>query len=160
MPRYELSFTWATLEQRGNQGRLLGPVMRLALALHGNVTYDASTASTTLGAQSLTAGPCYAPIHDVRGFALLTCLELTAGMIGASSIDHETKAKHMETFAFGSVGGALEAEYNLGRHFHVALRAGASALVAPIAVDASDGRELFRSSRYTAYATLGLGGHF
>lgn len=160
MPRYELSFTWATLEQRGNQARMLGPVMRLALALHGDVTYDSSSASTTFGAQSLTAGPCYAPIHDVRGFALLTCLELTAGMIGASSIDRETEEKHMETFAFGSVGGALEAEYNLGRHFHVALRAGANALVAPVVVEASGGRELFRSSRYTAYATLGLGGHF
>jgi hypothetical protein len=160
MPRYELSFTWAALEQRGNQGRLLGPVMRLALSLHGDVTYDTSSASTSLGAQSLTAGPCYAPIHDARGFALLTCLELTAGMIGASSVDRETKQKHMETFAFGSVGGALEAEYNLGRHFHLALRAGASALIAPIVVEASDGHELFRSSRYTAYATVGLGGHF
>ena len=91
---------------------------------------------------------------------MLTCLELTAGMIGSSSIDRETNAKHVETFGFGSVGAALEAEYNLGRHFHVALRAGANALVAPIVVDGADRRELFRSSRYTAYATLGLGGHF
>jgi len=160
MPRYELSLTWATLARQANQGRLLGPVMRFALGLHGNVTYDAGGASTTLGAQSLTAGPCYAPLYDERGFALLTCLELTAGLIGTSSVDRETNQKHTKTLGFGSVGGALEAEYNLGRHFHLALRSGANALVAPIVVEAADGRELFRSSRFTAYATLGLGGHF
>jgi hypothetical protein len=160
MPKYELALTWAALARQANHGRLLGPLLRVALGLHGDVTYDMGGASTTLGAQSLTAGPCYAPLYDEQGFALLTCLELSAGMIGTSTVDRQTNAKHTQTFGFGSVGGALEAEYNLGRHFHLALRAGASALVAPLVVDASDGTELFRSSRYTAYATLGLGGHF
>lgn len=160
MPKYEVAVTWATLAREANRGRLLGPVMRVALGLHGNVTYDSGGARTALGAQSLTAGPCYAPLYDERGFALLGCLELTAGMIGTSSVDSETHQKRSKTLGFGSVGGALEAEYNLGRHFHLALRGGANALVAPIVVEAADGRELFRSSRFTAHATLGLGGHF
>jgi len=160
MPRYELSVTWASLAREANRGRIVGPVMRLGLNLYGGVTHEMNGISTKLGAQALTVGPCYAPLYDDRGLVLMTCLDLTAGLMGAASTDRETGATHSDSFGFGSIGAGLEAAYNIGRHFHVAFRAGAHALVAPIAVKGADGSELFRSSRYNGFATIGAGGHF
>jgi hypothetical protein len=160
MPRYELSVTWASLAHEANRGRIVGPLMRLGLNLYGGVTHEMNGISTKLGAQALTVGPCYAPLYDDRGLVLMTCLDLTAGLMGASSTDRETGAANSDSFGFGSVGASLEAAYNIGRHFHVAFRAGSNALVAPISVKGADGSELFRSSRYNGFATFGAGGHF
>ena len=160
MPRYEVSVTWASLAREGNRGRIVGPIMRLGLNLYGGVTYEVDGVSTKLGAQALTIGPCYAPLYDANGLVLMTCLDLAAGLMGTSSTDRETGATHSDSFGFGSVGAGLEAAYNIGRRFHVAFRAGASALVAPITVQGADGSELFRSSRYNGFATIGAGGHF
>jgi hypothetical protein len=160
MPRYELAVTWASLAREANRGRIVGPVMRLGLNLYGGVSYEMNGVSTNLGAQALTVGPCYAPFYDEQGLVLMTCLDLAAGLMGASSTDRETGAAHSDSFGFGSVGAGLEAAYNIGRHFHFAFRAGANALVAPISVKGADGSELFRSSRYNGFATIGAGGHF
>ena len=160
MPRYELSVTWASLAREANRGRIVGPVMRLGLNLYGGVTHEMNGVSSKLGAQALAVGPCYAPVYDERGLVLLTCLDLTAGLMGASGTDRATGVAHSDSFGFGSVGVGLEAAYNIGRHFHIAFRAGANALVAPISVKGADGSELFRSSRYNGFASIGAGGHF
>jgi len=160
MPRYELALTWASLVRQANHGHIVGPLMRLGLNLYGGGTYERPGTRTTFGAQALTGGPCYAPVYSDRGLVLLTCLELTAGLIGASTLDRQTGLSRSRTLGFGSVGAGLEAAYNIGRHFHIALQAGANVLVAPITFNGPDGGELFRSSRYNGYVMLGAGGHF
>ncbi|RYZ03772.1 MAG: hypothetical protein EOO73_26425 [Myxococcales bacterium] len=160
LPRYELSLTWASLARRGGNGRIVGPLIRLGLNLYGSGSYETPGMTTKLGAQALTVGPCYAPVYSDRGLVLLACLDLTAGLVGASTVDRDTNASHSESLGFGSIGAGLQAVYNVGRHFHIALRAGTEVQVAPLVFRDANGSELFRSSRFGGHASLGAGGHF
>jgi hypothetical protein len=163
VPVLELSLARGTFigtPTEGGRGRPVGPWLRLGAALLGNVSHRALGETTDVGGQRLTVGACLAPGPELRGLVILTCADLSAGMIGTRFTNATGGKSPVRTSGFGALGLAIDVRYDLTRWFHLGLRLGGGALTDAITARRDDGSEIFRSSRFTGHASFGLGAHF
>ena len=69
--------------------------------------------------------------------------------------------KQSKVIGLGTASLELDARYNIGKHFHVGLAAGAELwLTKQLTAERADGSELFHSRPFNANIQLGLGSSF
>ena len=164
LPRYDLVFRFANVVTTpdGNQ-RLNGPILQARGTLLGPPfpTYQSGDTKVLFGsAVAAGLGVCWTPHYDTQGLTLLGCGEFSAGQMGLTTQESNGTRLPTKVLFFGTMGLAVEVEYNLGRHFHVGAQAGADAFVGQFTAQRSDGSEIFHTTPWLVHGTLGLGMHF
>jgi hypothetical protein len=164
LSRYDGVFRFANVVTTPDgQQRLNGPIWRARLSVLGlpYQSYRSGGTTTNFGwgfASGL--GACWAPHYDTQGLTLLDCADLGFVQSGFQTQESNGSRLPVKLFAFGTMGPVLEIEYNLGRHFHLGVKAGADLVVGQFTAQRSDGSRIFDSTPWSVHGTLGLGMHF
>ncbi len=160
MPRYDFTASMAGFfTPPQGESRLFGPVLQVRWAALGPVTtrYAGAVALETWGLEA-GVNSCSAFTYDTQGWTALACAEFGAGWLFMDATAPGAPAS-AQTQGYGFGGLALDTQYNFGPWVHVGLRVGGR-LNTPVRADGPDGSQLFESSPWGGYATVGLGIHF
>jgi hypothetical protein len=161
VPVLDLSISRGTfIRTADGRSRLVGPLLRFGGALMANVKRRAGGETTDVGGQQLSVAACLAPTYDPQGLVVLTCANLTAGLIGMRHTGIGGVKSAAKTSGFGAIGLEVDGLYNLVGHLQLVVRLGAGALTDRITAERDDGSPIFRSSRFVGTASFGVGGHF
>lgn len=165
LPRYDFiaRLAHSVTTPAGDQ-RLNGPILRFRASAIGGFAASSrqvgdETVSVNPGA-SVGLGACWSPHYDNFGWVLLGCVELGYGMMGLTTRDADGHQNPYEMVGFGTGGPLVELEYNIGRLFHVGMRAGAEALSGPLSARRADGSRILESRMGDVYGAIGVGAHF
>jgi hypothetical protein len=136
------------------------PTVRLHLDLFLGADYHSRYGTTSTNGFGVGADICRPLYYDETGFQFLFCAEFTVGYFGLKTTSPQGVDGPVALEGLGMVGPALDLVYNIGRHFNVGLKAGGDVVFGPLEARASDGSQIFESSRFTMNGMFGLGGHF
>ena len=163
LPRYDGVFRFANVVTTPDgQQRLNGPILQARLILLGPPfpSFQSGDTKVLFGSGiALGLGACWSPHYNTRGLVLLGCGEFSYGQAGFTTQDSNGTRLPTGVVGFGSVGPAIEVEYNLGNHFHVGFQAGVDVMI-QATVRRDDGSRIFDTNWWSVHGTLGLGMHF
>jgi len=164
LPRYDGVFQFANVVTTpdGHQ-RLNGPILRARVGLLGlpNPSYRSGGTTTNFGSGvAFGLGACWTPHYDTQGLMLLACGEFGFFQSGFQTQEADGSRLPVKLYAFGTAGPVLEIDYNLGKHFHLGVKAGADLVAGQFTAQRSDGSRIFETNMWSVHAGLGLGMHF
>ena len=164
LSRYDGVFRFANVVTTPDgQQRLNGPILQARLSVLGlpYESYRSGGTTTKFGwGVGFGLGACWTPHYDTQGLMLLACGEFGFFQSGFQTQEADGSLLPVKLFAFGTAGPVLEIEYNLGKHFHLGLNAGADLVAGQFTAQRSDGSRIFDTNEWSVHGTLGLGMHF
>ena len=163
LPRYDGVFRFANVVTTpdGRQ-RLNGPILRARAILLGPPfpSFQSGDTKVEFGSGiALGLGACWSPHYDTKGLVLLGCGEFSYGQAGFTTQKSDGTRTPTGVVGFGTVGPAIDVEYNLGKRFHVGVQAGADVMI-QATVRRDDGSRIFDTTWWSVHGALGLGMHF
>jgi hypothetical protein len=122
--------------------------------------YRSRYGTTTAGGFGIGADLCSPLYYDRTGLSMLLCAEFMGGFFGVQTTSPSgvKGASVLKGFSTGGLG--LDFAYNLGRHFHIALKTGAALAIGNLTAEAPDGSQIFKSNVLGLHGSIGAGGHF
>jgi hypothetical protein len=161
LPRVEFTVGTANfVTPPSGSSYLVGPILQVEWDFFGPGTFRTGDFSTDIWGSHVAVLVCSAFIYDAEAFSLSACGEFGGGYLRLNTRGASTAATVSKNTGFGATGLALDAMYAIGGVFHVGFRVGGQLQFGPITAERPDGTELFKSSIFGGYATLGLGLHF
>jgi hypothetical protein len=162
MPRYDLTLSRANFVTTPDGANyLLGRWLpRMRWTVLGPSRYEAPDFSSDMWALKAGFGGCTSLSYDTRGLVLLACSEFAAGFMHLETQDNTGAKTQSKTIGLGTVGLGFDAQYNLGELLHLALNIGGDLSASKISAERPDGSEIFHTTPFSGYATLGVGMHF
>ena len=145
------------------QQRLNGPILQARLSVLGlpYESYRSGGTTTNFGwGAGFGLGACWTPHYDTQGLMLLACGEFGFFQSGFQTQEADGSRLPVKLYAFGTAGPVLEIDYNLGKHFHLGVKAGADLVAGQFTAQRSDGSRIFETNMWSVHAGLGLGMHF
>lgn len=161
LPRLDLSASSASLVTApGDRDLLLGGALRVRWSFLGVGEHRAPGFTTRIWGLKAGIGNCVPLLFDPEGLMLNACSEFAAGMMFLDTRENAGAFKREKEVGFGTAGIELDAQYNLGSSFDAGLRAGGEMWLGRFSAERSDGSQLFRSSMFNGYVSVGIGIRF
>jgi hypothetical protein len=161
VPRFDLTLARTNfITTPDGAGHIIGGILRTRWTILGPTEYRSSDWSTQFLAFKASIGGCSQLAYDLRGFVLLACGEIGAGVAKVATKDPQGRTTSDEIVGVATAALELDARYNLGRIFHLGLTLGGEAWLSQLKAHATDGTRIFHTNPLGAYALAGVGMHF
>lgn len=161
LPRYDLSLTRANfITTPGQTSYLIGNVFGVRWSFLGNATRRDGDYSTELRGFMAGVTSCSSLIYDTDGLVALFCANFSVGLMDLETKHAASDYAQSKQIGLGSASLELNARYNIGKHFHFGLDAGAGFWISKLTAERADGSELFHSRLFNGNIQLGLGSSF
>jgi hypothetical protein len=161
LPRWEFTISSAGfMLPPGGESHLIGPILQVSWSVLGPATHRSGGYSTRVLAAGAELSSCNGLRYDSLGWTALLC-----GVFGAHWVSLETRSsdgafEREKGTGIGHAGLRLDTQYSFNHWLYAGLRAGGRIQFGDTSATGADGRELFETPLFGAYATLGLGLRF
>lgn len=161
LPRYELSWRFTQfMTPPGGSSRIVAPTLEVNWNFAGPVTrVDGGFETRAFGLGAGVRG-CSALTYDSEGFNAHLCSEFGIVAMHFETRDAEGNVTQEKDTGIGIAGIGGELQYNLGRYFHVSMRAAGQVQIGGASAERPDGSNLFKVPLFGGYAVAGAGVHF
>ena len=159
--RYEVAFTTANfVTAPDNTQRIAGLVYQLKVAYLGSGRYLTPDSQTDVAGAVFGISMCQSPLYDSQGFSMLVCLGYGGGFFNFATTRSSDRSTTNTVEGFGTLDGTVDLTYNVTPHILFSGRLGGSFEIGDITGADASGRVVFKSSHWSANATLGIGLRF
>jgi hypothetical protein len=162
LPRFD--FTWSRTNlvatPDGHRYRVFPTVQLYGSVFANGVPYRSRYGSTEANGLGGGADLCAPLYYDRSALQFDLCADLLVGYFGVGTTSPQGVRGPARIEGVGTAGVQVDFAYNLGRHFHLGLKAGGAVVLGPLTAEASDGSTIFKSSLFSGNALFGAGGHF